>query len=185
MTEMPPPRDLYERLSPLERNIQLRGLYHQLRLRTATSPTSISPGEELTRDELAERYEVAASELLRKGSFAHPARLKSNLQMLLSYAHITDTFKEDIRWTFDFFSSFGADRDQPNSLSDSELRLALDMGNPISSGIFDPQRAQQLERERFWEMRTTISERGFIGRERLERWRLDYWKKYKIDPRKR
>lgn len=73
------------------------------------------------------------------------------------------------------------DRGEPESYSDRVVRAILDFDHERSSGIFNPSRARQLETERFREIRRNIS--WFLVQHDLEDWRLDYWKKYGVDPR--
>lgn len=73
--------DIYERLSPSERNMQLRGLYQQLPLEAASLSREFLPADPL--EAMQETIRMIAD---RYGSEYHNA-LFAKLEELLSYAY--------------------------------------------------------------------------------------------------
>lgn len=178
MTEQVRPTDIYGDLSPVERNTRLVSLYRML----PRGPRSLEEVWHLREEERLDTIEGLDTVMQRILTQPNEYRetFLARVEELLDHAFITEAFREQILvWGFGRFIDWGVDSGKPNSVSDNYFRLMLDFGNGGSPGIFDPDRARQLEAESFRKYRKS---RDYIEF-RYSDWRLEYWKKYGKDPR--
>jgi hypothetical protein len=187
MSEKPSLHEKYERLTPIERNRELREFYARIPIHTDIRglPRERESDAPLTPELLANISKNIMNDLQRRLESEHRNRLYQNLSDLLAFSYITQSFQDHIILIHKRCSMYGIKEGEFKRLADQEFSFALDSENPESAGIFDPIRAMHLERERFQQVRETISTRGTDEQAVYYNWRLDYWKKFGIDPRKR
>lgn len=106
----------------------------------------------------------------------------TNLRQLLTYSTITTPFKDHISLFIRNMLIFSV-RPDLSSFFRTESDQLQDINFPQSPGIFDASIAREIEHTRFKHVRRDISTKGSIEIARMPQWRIEYWRKYKVDPR--
>jgi len=180
-------------LTLFELNDLLRGLYAQLPRDSLASLNLDLPNLDKTLNVIMEAGEVAE----RRMRSEHKLALRKKLEDLLEFAKITQIFKERIIFALNMQYNFGVVTDERKYLGGSrepfKVGWMLDLDNPESGGIFDTDRAKDIEREGF---KRAVRQRIGVDLEQpleslirsgeenqsLAEWRLDFIKLHGEEP---
>ncbi len=181
----------YSKLTPDQLNEEFRRLYQAL-------PFDIFPDISTTRgvlqptgDELLETYALAGRAIDRRSRSELKGILMKRLSQLLEYSQGTAAFRSFIQDVFSEEFDYGVEKDD---LPEYDLfsRL-LDLEDPQSAGIFDHEKAKEIERKGYKHQLSILSVKsrlvGIFGPIRagsfqtpLNMWRGEFVQKYGEEP---
>lgn len=156
MNEKDRKNDRYERMSPRELNAELIKVYRQIpktelpeiRESIFSSQQDLNTFIDFTNKVFERAEERKKSE--------HKKRLEQIHSSLIRRSHLSPFFQDSTNHIFSaaYQLGFSLDIPIPEELQKSPLlrftsRDLLDLGNPGSAGIFDPERAKEIERKAY------------------------------------
>lgn len=134
----------YQSLSPIELNRALRSVIHQLPSVSRIELLHEGLGGVDPFSNLEKAIELVDSISARRDASIHKQVLLEKIDLILEFAQITAFGKDYIRFAFGEEYAHGQYRGIPSPYGDI-LNAMLDPNNPESAGIFDPEKARQLE----------------------------------------
>lgn len=140
--------DIYERMTPIERNMELKGLFAQLPDFNAI--WGVGANEELTGSELEATVEKIESGIEKRKNSEIRKILLARLKLLLVFSHTTQSFRDYLASEFDEMTTKGMEREplSPPLTTEAEyFTHTFKWDKPESGGIFDPKDAESIEKE--------------------------------------